>query len=161
MCGRATQQNRGALGRLASHTDDEEAIGTMSFEGVSKIGQINILVHDLEASVESYRDSLGMNYLFQVPNMTFFDYGGLRILLTVPEDRAFDHPSSIVYLTFESIHFATDALRNRSVEFSGNPELVAEMPDHDLWMSPFKDPDENILALLSEVARPDRIEQSA
>ena len=136
-------------------------MGTVSFEGLSRIGQINIRVHDLETSVEFYRNSLWMNYLFQVRKMAFFDCGGIRILLAEPEDRAFDHPSSIVYLTVDDIHIATDALRDRGVEFSGNPESVAEMPDHDLWMSSFKDPDENNLALMSEVMRPDRMEQSA
>jgi len=136
-------------------------MGNVSFEGLSRIGQINIPVHDLETSVEFYRDSLGMNYLFQVPNMAFFDCGGIRILLAVPEDDALDHPSSIIYFKVDDIHIATDALRDRGVGIRGNPELVAEMADHDLWMSSFRDPDENTLALMSEVARPDRIDQSA
>ena len=135
--------------------DEEEAMGTMSFEGLSKIGQINIPAHDLETSIEFYRNSLGMKYLFQVPNMAFFDCGGIRISLAVPEDDAFDHPSSIIYFKVEDIHIATEALRDRGVEISENPALIAEMPEHDLWMSFFKDPDENTLALMSEVVRPD------
>jgi catechol 2,3-dioxygenase-like lactoylglutathione lyase family enzyme len=131
-----------------------------SFEGLSKIGQINIPVHNLESSITFYRDSLGMKFLFQVPGMAFFECEGIRILLAVPEDRASDHPSSIVYFRVDDIHSATDALRGRGVEFSGDPALVAEMPDHDLWMSFFKDPDDNTLALMSEVARPIRKENS-
>ena len=104
----------------------------MSFEGLSKIGQINILVHDLETSIEFYQNFLGMNYLFQVPKMAFFDCEGIRILLAVPDDDAFDHPSSIIYFQVDDIHITTDALRDRGVEFSGNPGLIAEMPDHDL-----------------------------
>ena len=127
-----------------------------SFEGLSSIGQINIPVHDLESSIEFYRNSLGMKYLFQVPNMAFFECGGIRILLAVPEDSASDHPSSIIYFTVDDINSATNALRDRGVVFSGNPGLIAEMPGHDLWMSFFKDPDENTLALMSELAKPDR-----
>ena len=93
--------------------------------------------------------------------MAFFECGGIRILLAVPEDSASDHPSSIIYFTVDNINSATNALRDRGVVFSGNPALIAEMPDHDLWMSFFKDPDENTLALISELARPDRMEQSA
>jgi catechol 2,3-dioxygenase-like lactoylglutathione lyase family enzyme len=48
-------------------------MGIMPFEGLSKIGQINIPVHDLDTSVDFYRDSLGMNFLFEVPTMAFFD----------------------------------------------------------------------------------------
>jgi methylmalonyl-CoA/ethylmalonyl-CoA epimerase len=29
--------------------------------------------------------------------------------------------------------------------------LIAKMPDHDLWMAFFRDPDQNMLALMSEV----------
>jgi methylmalonyl-CoA/ethylmalonyl-CoA epimerase len=28
---------------------------------------------------------------------------------------------------------------------------VAHMPDHDLWMAFFRDPDANVMALMSEV----------
>ncbi len=128
----------------------------MSFQGLSSIGQINIPVHDLESSIEFYQNVLGMEFLFQVPSMAFFDCGGIRILLAIPEDSASDHPSSIIYFKVDDIHSATDALRDRGVAFSETPALIAEMPDHDLWMSFFKDPDENTLALMSELAKPDR-----
>jgi methylmalonyl-CoA/ethylmalonyl-CoA epimerase len=32
----------------------------------------------------------------------------------------------------------------------GPPHLVARMKDHDLWMAFFRDPDQNLLALMSE-----------
>jgi hypothetical protein len=117
-----------ALRRLISHLGEEVAIGSMSFEGLSRIGQISIPGHDLGASAEFYRNCLGMNYLFQAPNMAFFDCGGTHLLLTVPEYPAFGHPSSIVSFTVDDSHIGTDALRDRGVEFSGNPEstLVKE-----------------------------------
>ncbi len=48
------------LGRLISHLDEEEAMETVSFEGLSRIGQINIPVHDLETAIEFYRTSLAV-----------------------------------------------------------------------------------------------------
>lgn len=125
----------------------------MNFRGLSSIGQINIPVQDIDRAVEFYRDSLGMKYLFQVPKMAFFDCQGIRILLSVPENKTDDHPSSIIYFKVEDIHIATAALLDRGVVFKGEPHLVAEMPDHDLWMSFFVDPDRNMLALMSEVSR--------
>jgi len=32
--------------------------------------------------------------------------------------------------------------------------VIAQMPSHDLWMSFFRDSEGNLLALMSEVARP-------
>jgi methylmalonyl-CoA/ethylmalonyl-CoA epimerase len=37
------------------------------------------------------------------------------------------------------------------VTFVTAPHLVAKLPDHDLWLADFRDSEENILALMSEV----------
>jgi len=42
-------------------------------------------------------------------------------------------------------------LSKRGVSFEKQPHLIAKMPDHELWMAFFRDPDENLLALMSEV----------
>ena len=39
---------------------------------------------------------------------------------------------------------------NSGVEFERDPHLVAKMPDHDLWLAFFRDPDRNVLALMCE-----------
>jgi predicted enzyme related to lactoylglutathione lyase len=132
----------------------------MTFEGLSTIGQIAIPVHDCDAAVEFYRDSLGVKFLFQVPNMAFFDCDGIRILLAVPEEGDSDRRSSIIYFKVADIHAATDALRDKGVVIISDPHLIAEMPDHDLWMSFFQDQDENTLALMSEVPKPASSEQT-
>jgi len=41
-------------------------------------------------------------------------------------------------------------LKSRGVSFEQEPELVAQMPDHELWMAFLKDPDGNMLALMWE-----------
>lgn len=127
------------------------------FNGLSSIGQINLPVHDLETSIAFYRHSLGMKFLFQVPNMAFFDCGGVRLLLAEPQEQAASHQGSIIYFKVDEIQTATNTLRERGVSIIADPELVAEMPDHDLWMSFFNDPSENTLALISEIPKPDRL----
>ena len=117
----------------------------MNFNGLNQIGQISIPVQDLETALAFYRDSLGMEFLFQVPNMAFFNCGGVRILLAVPEDGDPKRRSSIIYFKVVDLHATMDALREREVVIISEPHLIAEMPDHDLWMSFFQDPDENIL----------------
>jgi methylmalonyl-CoA/ethylmalonyl-CoA epimerase len=39
------------------------------------------------------------------------------------------------------------------VAFEGEPHVVARMPNYDLWMVFFRDPDRNLLALMSEAPR--------
>jgi methylmalonyl-CoA/ethylmalonyl-CoA epimerase len=49
------------------------------------------------------------------------------------------------------IQAAARTLESRGTQFDQLPHLVARMPDHDLWMAFFRDPDRNLLALMSEV----------
>jgi len=42
-------------------------------------------------------------------------------------------------------------LAERGVAFDTEPDFVAEMPDHELWMSFFKDSEGNQTALMAEI----------
>ena len=120
--------------------------------GLSQIGQIAVTVQDLNRAVKFYRDTLGMLMLFQVPNMAFFDCGGVRLMLTLPEkERPNELFSSIIYYEVADIQGAYTTLIERGVTFFQAPQLVAKMPDHDLWMAAFRDPENNVLELMSEV----------
>src|SRR3954454_8933969 len=95
----------------------------------SRVGQIAVGVQDLDRAVAFYRDSLGMKFLFQAPpKLAFFDCGGVRLMLTVPEKAEFDHPSSIVYFNVRDIQAVAGTLKSRGVEFEGPPHLIAAMP---------------------------------
>ena len=61
--------------------------GTMDL-GKARIGQISITVHDLERAVAFYKETLNLKHLFTVPKMDFFDCGGVRLMLAVPESRS-------------------------------------------------------------------------
>jgi len=69
----------------------------LEFPGLSRIGQIAVIVHDLPKAVTFYRDILGMKFLFEVPRMAFFDCGGVRLMLGLPETAELDHAASILY----------------------------------------------------------------
>ena len=118
---------------------------------LSEIGQIAIPVHDLERAVEFYSQKLGLNHLFSVPKLAFFDCGGIRLMLSLPEKAEFDHPSSIIYFKVADIKAAHETLSARGVHFEDNPHLVAQLETHDLWMTFFRDSENNLLSLMSEV----------
>jgi catechol 2,3-dioxygenase-like lactoylglutathione lyase family enzyme len=120
---------------------------------ISQIGQIAINVHDLKRATAFYRDTLGMRFLFEAPNMAFFDCGGVRLMLGIPEKPEFDHPASIIYYKVADIQAAHTLLRSRDVRFEAEPRMVARLPNHDLWLAFFRDPENNVVALMSEVAR--------
>jgi methylmalonyl-CoA/ethylmalonyl-CoA epimerase len=121
--------------------------------GLAQIGQISVTVHNLERAIAFYRDKLGIRLLFQVPKMAFFDCGGVRLMLGIPEKPEFDHPSSVIYFKVPQIRPAYDAMLGRGVEFISPPHLIAPMQNADLWMAFFRDSEQNILALMSEEPR--------
>ena len=123
----------------------------MAFEGLGTIGQIHVSCTDLERSVAFYRDALGVPLLFEVPGqpMAFFDCDGVRLYLGKPESESF-RSQPVIYFRVDDLDDAFSALRERGVAFVDEPHRVATMPDHELWMAFFRDPDGANLALMSE-----------
>jgi catechol 2,3-dioxygenase-like lactoylglutathione lyase family enzyme len=122
--------------------------------GIERIGQVAVNVRDLERALAFYRDALELRFLFQAPpKMAFFDCGGVRLMLSLPETADLDHPGSILYLTVPDIHAAHQALAEKGVAFVAKPHLVARLEDHDLYLAEFHDSEGNPLALMGEVPR--------
>ena len=118
---------------------------------LGQIGQISINVHDFNRAVTFYKDALGLKHLFSLPDrMAFFDCGGIRLMLAVPERPDLDHPSSILYFKVRDIERAYETLISKKVEFETKPILVAPMATHDLWLAEFRDSENNVLALMCE-----------
>jgi methylmalonyl-CoA/ethylmalonyl-CoA epimerase len=121
--------------------------------GLSQIGQIAINVQDVNRATEFYRDKLGMKHLFSAGTLSFFDCGGVRLMLSPPEKPDFNHPSSILYFKVEGIEERFKEMQARGVRFDDKPHVVAPMPTYDLWMTFFRDSENNLLAMMSEVAK--------
>ena len=119
---------------------------------LDKIGQIAILVKDVARATEFYRDKLAMKYLFAAGNLAFFDCGGIRLMLDKPEKV--EAGTSIIYFKVPEIHQAHEQMKARGVEFVDKPHMIAKLPDHDLWMTFFRDSEGNLLSLMSEVRPP-------
>ncbi len=120
---------------------------------LTSIGQIAINVHNTDRAVEFYKNTLGLPFLFRAGNLAFFDCGGVRLMLDLPEKPEFDHPSSILYFKVADIQSAHRTLADRGVKFEDTPHVIASMPSHDLWMTFFRDSENNLLALMSEVKK--------
>ncbi len=126
---------------------------TANFE-LGQIGQIAVPVSDIERAVAFYRDTLGMRFLFQAPpGLGFFDCAGVRLMLDVPAKAQSENYSSVIYYKVPDLDTAFETLSARGVLFEAKPHLIAKLPDHELWMAFFRDPDGNLLALMSEVRR--------
>ncbi len=123
--------------------------------GLRRIHQIAVTVQDISRATAFYRDTLGMTLLFQAPpGLAFFDCGGVRLMLSLPEGADTPHGNSIIYYGVEDIQQAHATLAGRGARFMEAPHLLVQLADRDVWLAAFRDSEENLLALMSEVRRP-------
>jgi methylmalonyl-CoA/ethylmalonyl-CoA epimerase len=118
------------------------------------LGQVALTVRDVARSVAFYRDLVGLRFLFSAgPTLAFFDLGGVRLMLSAPEGQFSPGSSTVLYIRVQDIDASFRDMRARGVAFVDEPHLIASMPDHDLWMTFFRDPDGHTLALMCERPR--------
>jgi catechol 2,3-dioxygenase-like lactoylglutathione lyase family enzyme len=123
----------------------------MSSTMIDAIGQVALTVRDVERSATFYRDAVGLRFLFApAPTLAFLALGDARLMLSAPEGEFTPGTSSVLYLRVADIESEHAAMAARGVPFVDAPHLVARMPDHELWMCFFRDPDGHLLALMSE-----------
>ena len=120
---------------------------------LNQIGQIALHADDLNRAVAFYRNTLGMRLLFQAPpGLAFFDCGGIRLMLdAVKEKDTPERLSSLIYYKVADLNATYETLVSRGVSFDSKPHLIAKMPDHELWMAFFRDSEQNLVGLMSEV----------
>jgi methylmalonyl-CoA/ethylmalonyl-CoA epimerase len=118
---------------------------------LSRIGQIAVNVRNAKRSIEFYRDTLGMEFLFEVPHMGFFNCDGIRLMLAESPTPDVHHPASVIYYGVDDIHQTFETLSQAGVIFTSPPRLVATVEGIDLWIGFFHDPDDNVVGLMSEV----------
>jgi methylmalonyl-CoA/ethylmalonyl-CoA epimerase len=113
------------------------------------IGLISIPVKDLARAKAFYADILGLKHLCTMPNMAFFDFAGIRLLLEVLPERQ----ASVLYFRVENIEHSFTSLIAREVHFETIPHKIADMGSYILWMAFFKDSEDNLHALMSEISK--------
>jgi methylmalonyl-CoA/ethylmalonyl-CoA epimerase len=117
---------------------------------LSALGQIALPVSDPDRAEEFYGNKLGLPKLFRFGDLVFFDCAGVRLMLEGNSKDAGHTQGVCLYYKVSDIEHACDALQELGVTFDTGPHLIAKMPDHDLWMAFFRDPDRNLLALMEE-----------
>ncbi len=119
--------------------------------GLGHIAQVSLTVTEIDRSVTFYRDVLGIPHLFTAGQLAFFDCDGVRLMLDALEE-AQGRGNSVLYFRVPDIHGAQEALAAKGVPFDGPPHRIFTHADGtEEWMTFFRDPDGNMLALAAMV----------
>jgi methylmalonyl-CoA/ethylmalonyl-CoA epimerase len=114
------------------------------------LGQVALHVSDPDRAEAFYRDKLGFAPLFRFGQTVFFDMAGVRLMLEGGHEPTGKRDEVCLYFRVESIDRAAGELSARGVYLERAPQMVARMPDHELWMCFFRDPDGTLLAYTEE-----------
>ena len=116
---------------------------------IQGFAQIALSVRDLTRCSAFYRDDLGLTHLFDAPGMSFFDVGGVRLMLSAqggePGSRA-----TVVYLKVADLAAAHARLTAQQVRFEQPPHVVGRSPTAEVSLAFCLDPDGNLIGLMSE-----------
>jgi DNA-binding CsgD family transcriptional regulator/catechol 2,3-dioxygenase-like lactoylglutathione lyase family enzyme len=131
-----------ALARRRMAMDGDE-------EGYVMLGQVARTTRDTAAARAWYRDVLGLPELYTFGNLSFFDLGGVRLMLT--EEEGGGGAESLLYLRVPDIHASKEAMEARGVRFTHAPHLIHRHDDGtEEWMAFFEDNEGRPLALMTQ-----------
>lgn len=122
----------------------------MTMLTVSGLSQLAYVVADVPRAVAFFQQ-LGLPLLFQPSaQLAFMALGDVRLMLTQPQGAGVCGQNSVLYLQCQQIEQQYQRLLDAGVSGERAPQCVAPMPEHDLWLAFFRDPEGNLLALLEE-----------
>jgi catechol 2,3-dioxygenase-like lactoylglutathione lyase family enzyme len=117
---------------------------------IEAVGQIALPVANPDRSQEFYGETLGLPFLYRYGPLVFFSVGNLRLMLSGGEATPVTPSNMCVYFRVDDLDRAHAELQEGGLVFQDKPKLIARMPDHELWMAFFRDPDGHLLALMQE-----------
>ncbi|HEV7614241.1 MAG TPA: VOC family protein [Steroidobacteraceae bacterium] len=120
---------------------------------ITGVLQIAISVQDMARATAFYRDVLGLTLIMGAPSMAFFDCGGVRLYLASGEGAAAGAGNSSIYFRTHDIDALQASLKAKSATIHQPPQIIAKMPDHDLWLMWVKDTEGNLLGAMEERKR--------
>jgi methylmalonyl-CoA/ethylmalonyl-CoA epimerase len=122
---------------------------------LSKIKQIALPVADVNEAKRFYKDVLGMQHLFDAPPaLSFFDCGGVRLMLAGPAAQGPDgnDQHAVLFYDVADIKPTYSAIVSAGAKSRSEPHIITRMNGREIWIAEMEDGQGNIVALMSEVA---------
>jgi methylmalonyl-CoA/ethylmalonyl-CoA epimerase len=121
---------------------------------LSRIKQIALPVSSLDKAKTFYRDTLGMRHLFDAPPaLSFFDCGGVQLMLAGPEAQGKDgdRQHAVLFYDVGDIKKTHARIKSSGAESLEEPRMIARMNGREIWVSSVSDGQGNVVSLMSDV----------
>ena len=121
---------------------------------LDRIKQIAIPVNSVEEAKSFYRDTLGLRHLFDAPPaLSFFDCGGVRLMLAGPAAQGKDgdqqHP--VLFYDVSDIKKAHETIKSSGATSLEDPHIIARMNGREIWIAAVSDGQGNTVSLMSDI----------
>lgn len=120
----------------------------------TKIRQIAIPVREITEATRFYRDTLGMRHLFDAPPaLSFFDCGGVQLMLAGPEGQGKDgdQQHAVLFYDVSDIKATHAKVKSSGAKSLEEPRIIARMKGREIWISSVSDGQGNVVGLMSDV----------
>jgi methylmalonyl-CoA/ethylmalonyl-CoA epimerase len=114
------------------------------------IHQLAIPCQDVPRATAFYRDALGIQFLFEMTGLAFFQCGGVRLMLTPASVDGVGPLASVIYFSTDDIEGATSAAVAKGAELVHAAQVIARLPGRDVWLSHWKDTEGNLMSFMQE-----------
>ena len=108
---------------------------------LSRIRQIALPVREIAEATRFYRDTLGMRHLFDAPPaLSFFDCGGVQLMLAGPEAQGKDgdQQHAVLFYDVSDIKEAHARIKSSGAKSIEEPHVIARMNGREIWISSFR-----------------------
>ena len=121
---------------------------------LSKVRQIALPVRDISEATRFYRDTLGLRHLFDAPPaLSFFDCGGVHLMLAGPEGQGKDgeQQHAVLFYDVSDIKDTHAKIKSSGARSFEEPRVIARMNGREIWISSLSDGQGNVVGLMSDV----------
>ena len=121
---------------------------------LSRITQVALPVTSIEKAKAFYKDVLGLPHLFDAPPaLSFFDCGGVRLMLAGPEAQGKngDTQHAVLFYDVSDIKTAYAQIKAAGAPSLAAPHIIARMNGREVWIAELGDGQGNCVSLMSEV----------
>jgi methylmalonyl-CoA/ethylmalonyl-CoA epimerase len=121
---------------------------------LSRIKQIALPVNSVDKAKSFYKDVLGLRHLFDAPPaLSFFDCGGVRLMLAGPEAQGKDGDTqhAVLFYDVSDIKTVYAQINAAGAPSLAEPHIIARMNGREVWIAELGDGQGNCVSLMSEV----------